>query len=80
MKYARKRKAWVGSPVKLIVLLGNVGFELALISAVQIVDESDTHDDQSSVEGNVLNGVTTNPVVLDLLRLAVKLEHWSSPV
>ena len=61
--------------MKLLLLLGDFVFELALGLAVPVLEVSDAHDEEHDVEDDVLHGVAADPVELGLLGLAVKLEH-----
>jgi hypothetical protein len=58
------------------LLLGVLVVELAGLSAIHVVNESNAGHDQRCVEGNELNGVVLDPVKLDFLGLAVSLEHF----
>src|SRR3954469_25583529 len=69
VKYPRKREpVWI-LLLKLVGLLGNLVLELAHLSAVHVLHESDSHHEQRHVDDDELYGVIADPVVLGLLGL-----------
>jgi len=79
MFFARKREAGLGtSLLKLAFLLGGLVLRLALLLTFLVLEESDECRGNGHVGRDPDDGVLADPLVLDVLGLAVKVEHRGS--